>query len=232
VKQGLLHKTVGLGGKTSVAYNGVDRFIFHPRPDEDRKKVCRALSLPPGKKIIGFVGRYEVWKGHETFLETVRRLLAERGDLFFLIVGGAITEEVAPQVRRYRDAILSRIRTMNLNGSLLMLGHRDDIPEIMAALDVYVCSSDYEPFGLVVLEAYESGVPVVISRTVGATEVLKHWEGVFIAEPRDASSFASCIAEALEYANRRRSDEPADHTPGTLSWRDYARTFEQLYASV
>lgn len=235
VKADLLNKTFGLGKKTGVAYNGVDPSIFYPRSRERRDEIRRKLGLPIDKRIIGFIGRFEVWKGHATFLEAARNLALTHDDLLFLLVGGAITEEVAPQVSRYRREILGRLREMDLNGKLFMFDHRDDIPEIMAALDVYVCPSDYEPFGLVALEAFASGVPVVASSTVGAMEVLGNHEGVFIAEPHNPSSFARRIEEALASVdNGRTTPKVLTGVPSgfPLTWRNYAGTFEALYRAA
>ncbi len=236
VKFDLLKKTFGLGKKTGVAYNGVDPSIFYPRTPESRKEIRRKLGLPIDKRVIGFIGRFEVWKGHDTFLTAARDLALSRDDLLFLMVGGAITEAVAPQVRQYRSGILARLQEMGLDGKLIMFDHRDDIPEIMAALDVYVCSSDYEPFGLVALEAFASGIPLVATNTVGAVEVLLGCEGVFVAEPRNPSSFVRQIEAALGYSARdgmlhsgRDSDPVMSRIP---TWETYARNFEAAYSAA
>jgi glycosyltransferase involved in cell wall biosynthesis len=235
VKNDLLNKSVGLRGKTEVAYNGIDPEIFYPRTSEDRMQIRHRLGLPTGKKVIGFIGRFEVWKGHGTFLEAARDLLSSRDDLFFLMVGGAITQDVAPEVGRYRNEILKRLKELDLEGKVLMFDHRDDIAEIMASLDVYVCPSDAEPFGLVALEAFASGVPVVASNTVGAMEVLGSHEGVFIAEPQNPSSFVGQIEAALRYADNKRDRAPDSveiRSRNQFTWRTYAGKFEALYQAA
>ena len=235
VMEDFLNKTFGLRGKTGVAYNGVDPEVFHPRSSERRMQIRRDLGIPADKKVVGFIGRFEVWKGHATFLEAARILLSSRTDLFFLMVGGAITEAVAPQVSRYQNDIMNRLDGMDLDGRMLMLGHRDDIPEIMASLDVYVCPSDAEPYGLVALEAFASGVPVVASSTVGAMEILGSRKGVFIAEPFDPSSFARRIEEALAHDHTGQQSagvSKGNELSGEFTWRSYAATFEACYEAA
>lgn len=235
VKEDLLRKTIGLKHKTQVAYNGVDSLVFYPRSAEERQQVRSKLGLPLEKKIIGFVGRFEVWKGHVTFLEAAKLLIGTRDDLFFFIAGGAITRDVAPEVARYRNNVMNRIEEIQFKERLMLLDHRDDIPEIMAAMDVYVCSSDYEPFGLVALEAVASGVPVVASRTVGAMEVIGGMEGVFLAKPRDPRSFVRLTEQALRFARDREdrnAAKPTVTTSNQFTWRQYAVTFEQLYLAA
>ena len=235
VKEDLLRKTIGLKHKTQVAYNGVDSLVFYPRSAEERQQVRSKLGLPLEKKIIGFVGRFEVWKGHVTFLEAAKLLIGTRDDLFFFIAGGAITRDVAPEVARYRNNVMNRIEEIQFKERLMLLDHRDDIPEIMAAMDVYVCSSDYEPFGLVALEAVASGVPLVASRTVGAMEVIGGMEGVFLAKPRDPRSFVRLTEQALRFARDREdrnAAKPTVTTSNQFTWRQYAVTFEQLYLAA
>ncbi|MBI3364622.1 MAG: glycosyltransferase family 4 protein, partial [Ignavibacteriae bacterium] len=181
------------------------------------------------KKVIGFIGRYEVWKGHLTFVEAAYQLLRSRDDLCFLMIGGPITSRVAPQVSRYQEEVLRKVRQMGLNGKLIVWDHRNDIAEIMAALDVFVCPSDYEPFGLVVLEAWESGLPLVVTRTVGAIEVLKGKLGIIVAEPRNTTSFVDGIERALSIP---LSDISGKRVYGEHGWQSYARQFEALYEKV
>ena len=238
VKDDLEKKTIGLGRKMTVAYNGVDPSLFFPRSLDERQNIRRRLGLPIDKRIVGFVGRFEVWKGHLTFLGAAERLLALRNDVMFLMVGGAITQEVAPQVGRYRERVVRYIGAHDFGKCLLVWDERDDIPEIMSAIDVLVCSSDYEPFGLVALEGHACGIPVVAGRTVGAMEVLKDKAGVFVAEPCDPDSFARSIAGALDYARNAPGNASDVPNPGAVSgemrqsWPLYARAFERLYESV
>ena len=232
VKKDLLSKTVGLGEITSVAYNGVDMSLFFPRTAEERNKIIAKVSLSSDKKIIGLIGRYELWKGHLTFIDTAKQLLRSRNDICFLIVGGAITSDVASAVELYRQEVVNYINELSLQQSIILLDHRNDIPEIMALLDVLVCPSDYEPYGLVLLEAYESGVPVVASSSVGALEVLRGKQGVFVAEPKNPDSFVREINNALRFDRTILTSRDSKKSSDQLSWQTYAQSFEDLYEKI
>lgn len=232
VREDLLNKTAGLGTMTSVAYNGVDPLLFYPRSAADRVSIRERLSLPVDKCLIGLIGRFEVWKGHRSFVDAARILSQQRPDLRFVFIGGAITERVAPHVARYRDSVIAQIGGAGLADQVIMLGHRDDVPELMAALDVCVCPSDEEPYGMVVPEAVASGIPVVASRTVGALEVVRDLPGVFIAEPRNPESLAGKIAEAIDFSRGTGAapHSAVDQLPaGRFRWQEYAGEFEKLY---
>ncbi len=231
----LKKKTFGLKKKIKLIYWGVDTSKFHPRTKEEKQRLREKLGLPHDKKIVGFIGRYDVWKGHETFLNAASQLIQTRNDLFFLIVGGAMTEEIIPSVARYRKKILKRIEDLKLQDRLTVWGHRDDIPDVTASLDVFVCPSDQEPFGLVVLEALASGVPVVVSSTVGALEVLDGIENVFVAEPRNAVSFSDKITDALELDKKIFSSQQSQRlldVLNQLSWGAYSSKYEQIYQNL
>lgn len=232
VRRDVLGKTVGLDRKTAVIYWSVDGGIFRPRTRGERAAIRERLGLPAAARLVGLIGRFDVWKGHHTFLEAARRLLDRLGNVVFLVAGGSLTEGVDPAVGEYRRAVLGHAERLGFGSALLMLGHREDVPDIMASLDVFVCSSDVEPFGLVVLEALSCGVPAVVSRPAGVLEVLKGNAAVYVAEPKDPDSFASQIAKALASAPCR-DGEPARTLTGEVpSWRDCARRYEDVYESL
>lgn len=228
VKNSLSESASSIRHPITVAYNGVDTTFFHTRPKAERRRIRKQLDLPLDKSIVGLVARYEVCKGHDTYLEAASTLCRQRADLFFLIVGKGTTERSVPRVARYRNRIQERIRELNLGDRLKEFDHTDDIPRFVSALDVLVCSSDAEPYGLVVLEGYASGVPVVASKTVGALEVLKEEKGIFICEPMDAISLSERILAALDSGRQK----PRAQKLKELSWKNYARQMEQVYDEV
>ncbi|MFH0992631.1 MAG: glycosyltransferase family 4 protein [bacterium] len=228
VKAHLLKYTIGLEPKVSVMYNGVDASLFRPMIENEKRAVREKHGLPAGKKVVGLLGRYEVWKGHQTFLQAAELLLAKRTDLLFIVIGGAITGEIVPAVRKYRADFLESVHRSPINDHFLLWDHRDDIFRVIHCLDVVVCPSEQEAFGLIVLEAYASNIPVVVSNTVGALEVLKGEKGIWIAEADSVKAFTKQIELALSDSselipNKQKLDE--------LSWKNYASQWEKIYLS-
>jgi len=116
-----------------------------------------------------------------------------------------------------------------LQDQVLFLGHRNDIPDVMRSLDVAVCPSVSEGFGLTVAEAYAIGIPVVTGNTVGIVELLRNEPGMFIAETGDSNSFAAGIEQALAYGY----ESVPVHRPSKFGgWDAYARIFEECYQQL
>lgn len=231
VKNFLVEDTIGLKKKVSVIHNGVDCSRFFPRSLVERRQVRESLKIPNEKKVIGLISRFEVWKGHLVFLDAAKILLSLRHDIIFMIVGGATTAEQIPAVADYRDKVLRRVEELRAGEAIRVLTHQDDAAKIIGSLDVLVCPSDKEAFGLVVLEAFVSGVPVVASRTVGALEVLNDAKGIVVSEPNDPVSLARQIEAALEYRAHLGGEELSlsNDMLEKVGWERYARRFEELY---
>lgn len=224
IKDDMVSKTLGLRRRMELIYWGVDLSRFVRLSEQERNALRNRIGLPTDKKIVGLVARYDVWKGHLTFLEAGRIATRTRKDLIFLIIGGATTDAVIPAVARYLEKVKEAAASFREDGIVTIWGHRDDIAAITACLDVCVCPSDREPFGMVVPEALACGIPVVASRTVGALEVVDGEKGVYVAKSGDANDFAEKIGLALA-GGRDFVFSPRD----TVHWQHCAHRYEALY---
>lgn len=230
MRQDLLHRSIGLAGRVSVIYWGVDMERFKPRSQEERKTLRNQLQLPEGNTVIGFIGRYEVWKGHLPFLDAAERLVAKRPGTMILMVGGAITGAVVPDVARYHRRVQERIAAFAPTEALIVWDHRADIPEVMACLDLLVCPSDREPYGLVVLEALACGIPVVVTRTVGALEVFHKEILPFVAEPGSSESIFLAMETAL--SRSIGGDERSKSAKTVVNWPDWGNYSALVEAKI
>jgi glycosyltransferase involved in cell wall biosynthesis len=233
VSDDLKRKTIGLEKKMKCIYWGVDITKYYPRSLEEKVLIRKKYNLPLDKNIVGFIGRYDLWKGHHTFLDAAVDLMHQRNDLIFLIAGGAPTGDLIPAVAEYHKSVKDKIAALNNSEKFILLDHTDDIPEIMSALDVFVCPSDSEPFGLVVLEAVACGIPAVVSETVGAVEILNEAKGVCLALHKNPKSFSQAVQLALQYSSLK-TDFAAENRPilSQFSWQEYSKQYQDLYDSL
>jgi len=156
--------------RIAVVHNGVDTDIF--TPDNGR---------PRGNHLI-YVGRLSPEKGLRHLLEAVRILHQQVSDIELTLVGDG------PE----RAALEGQARALGLAGTVHFMGARshDDVPELMRQADIFVLPSLEEGFGIVLIEAMASGLPVVASDTGGIPEIVGDGENGLLVPPGDAKRLA------------------------------------------
>jgi len=220
-----------LARRTSVVPPGIRADSFE---NGDRRTLRHALGLTDDVPLAGLVARYDTWKGHAVFLDAAVRIRQERPDVRFVIVGGSLNGEQLPHVERYRDSVLTRRKQLGLEEAVAVLGHRDDVPSILAGLDVLVCPSDHEPFGMIVLEALAAGTPVVASDSGGPAEILEHGRSGVLFPTGSPAGLADAVLRILgdpDLRQRLRREGPRRVRERYTSAR-YARDVEALYAGL
>ena len=204
-----VHHALGYARRDEVIANGFDMARFQPDP-ESRRAVRAELGIPEDSPLIGLVARLDPLKDHATFLAAAALLRERRPHVHFLLCGEGITPE-APQFREAAEGVA-------LDGHYHLLGRREDVPRLQAALDIATSASVAEAFPLAIGEAMACGVPCVVTdvgdsaRLVGETgrvvpprspEILaRAWEALLDAPPSER--------ERLGQAARRRVGEHFD----------------------
>ena len=200
---------------------GVDTARFAPR---DRARARAALGLDAERHVVGTIGRLNAQKGHTYLLQAAERLAERRADIEWVIAGDG-------EVRARLEA---EARLRGLEQHVRFLGHRSDVPEILAALDVFVLSSNFEGMCFAVAEALAVEVPVVATDVGGVSQSVVDGETGLLVPPRDPAALADAIerlvddgdeATRLGSAGRQRVEELYD-----LS--EMAAATERLYARV
>lgn len=168
--------------KITVVYNGIDISKFSTaEPGTLRKE----LNLSATTKIVGMVGRVHPSKGHATFLKSIPEIVSQYPDVVFVIVGDG---EYVTQLKK-------------MNAPVHFLGKRNNIPEIMKDLDVFVMASLNEPFGLVTVEAMAAGAVVVAANSGGTAEIIVDGESGLLILPKDPTVLAEVVVKILNDDN-------------------------------
>jgi UDP-glucose:(heptosyl)LPS alpha-1,3-glucosyltransferase len=170
-----------------VVYHGVDYERFAPRHCQPlRGPVRQRLGVAEDEVLFLFVGHAYRRKGLPTLLRAVERLAAEGSRVRLLVVGGDRHNRVFHISRRQRELTITA-------------GSVDDPLSFYAAADALVLPSYYDPFGLVVLEAAACAMPVVVTRSTGASELLSDGvEGYILDDPADDAALAARLRQLLE----------------------------------
>ena len=207
-----------------VIPNGIDTEIF--RPGEGRR-LREELGIAPEVLLVGSVGNVRPAKDYQTLLRTAHRVKAVMGPKVKFVVAGQRT-------RPLFDELESLQRELELEDTVEFLGFRDDIPELLRALDLLLLSSSHEGFSLVVVQAMATGLPVVSTRCGGPEEIFAdEREGLF-CPPGDPEALAAGILRLKrDSAGRRNMGEKGRNTAERhFSVGAMVRAYESLYRQL
>lgn len=171
--------------KVSMIPNGVDLKEFRAADSSQERLNTRAeLHLPTDHPVVLFAGDI---RSPRKNLAAAMRAIA-RLPLVRLAVVGRLDGSDAP-------ALAERL---GIRDRCHFLGFRDDMPRVMRACDAFVFPTFYEPFGIVVVEALASGLPVITTAEAGATDTLTTACGTSVADPADDRLLANAVSQWLD----------------------------------
>lgn len=155
---------------------------------ERAQRVRRALGFDDGRKVLVAVGRHEFQKGHRYLIEAMPAIRAELPEAVLLIVGraGSVSNELSAAIER-----------LGLGQSVHLLGHRQDVGDLLVAADVFIFPSLFEGFGGAMIEAMALGVPVVASDIPPLREVAGDGSVLFVP-PASTEALAGGVIRILQ----------------------------------
>lgn len=182
-----VHVALGYAaGKMEVIPNGFDLARFRPDPAACAS-VRNELHLSANTPLVGIVGRFDPQKNHAGFLVAAGLLLRSRPDVHFVLVGAGIDSN--------NDELAAVARRAGVFDATHWMGRRDDIPRLMAALDVLASSSFSEAFPNVLGEAMACGVPCAVT-DVGDSAAIVADTG-HVVRSGDMPALATAIGDLL-----------------------------------
>jgi len=185
----------------------------------------RELNLDGDRPLIGKIGVIRGWKGHDCFLEAIPLVLRKIPAARFVIAGAG------PGF----DEIRQKVKTRGLELTVAMLGHREDVPQILAALDVMALASTAgEGTPQVIPQAFAMKTPVVATRAGEMPVVLGEGERGILVQMNDAPGLAQGILDTLENpgAARERSEKAYQYCRDNLTVETMMDKTIAVYADV
>jgi glycosyltransferase involved in cell wall biosynthesis len=175
---------------TSMVYNGVDLEQF---------KDVQAASLPVPKNaiMVSYIGSIEPRKGLDVLVKAAG-LLGTNRPVHFVIVGDATAGN-----REYLKKVKKLINLYELEQRCHFLGFRNDIPEILAATDIFCHPANKEEFGRVVIEAMASSVPVIASKIGEIPNMVEDGVSGILVDRDDHVGLGEAILKLLQDASLR-----------------------------
>ncbi|HWT83667.1 MAG TPA: glycosyltransferase family 4 protein [Candidatus Methylomirabilis sp.] len=203
---------------------GVDLEMFHPsRVDSTRFR--KELGLKSGTPLLGMIAVLRSWKGHLVFLQALRQLRDKGIDVQAVLVGEG----------PFRKVVQEAIRCHGLAAHVHLMGHREDVADILSGLDVVVSASTAaEGVPQALLQALAMRRPVVASDVGGTPEVIRPGETGWLVPPGDPEALAGALEEAL--ADRPRAQRLGETgrkiVEAEYSLQRMGEQMEELYWSL
>jgi glycosyltransferase involved in cell wall biosynthesis len=190
--------------RPQVVYNPVDLARFDPALiDRAVARARLAGELGEGgarRRLLGLVAQISPWKGQDTAIEALRLLVEQGVDAQLLLIGSA--KFVSRSTRYDNNEYLARLRASvaaaGLEDRVLWLGEREDVPELISALDLLMLPSREEPFGRALIEGMALGVPVLATNVGGPREILEDGREGYLISPEDPAAWAAAARTILE----------------------------------
>ncbi len=180
--------------KIVTVHMGIDLNRFSPERVNGATTRCQ-WGISPDEPVVGTVARLVPGKGLEVFLDAVARVAERHPRTRFLIVGGGPLQAALEQ----------KAHDLGIANRVVFTGVRSDIPEHLAAMDLFVLPTLREGFGVVFAEAMAMGKVVVGSDIAPVREVVADGETGLLFPPDDTDGFAEAIVSLLADEPRRRA---------------------------
>lgn len=211
--------------RLKVIYDGVDFNRFHGGLSGE--KIREELGVKNHEMLVGSVARYSWVKGLSYFLEALAQVMEENSLVKGLVVGRIKDKKVYQQLRDW-------VKKRRLEERIYLLGYRQEVEEILAALDVMVLASlGSEGSSRVVMEAGAMGKPVVGTRVGALPEMILDGETGFLVPPGDPQAMALVLKVLLsERVRQEMGRNSILWIQGNFDGRDRSEKVERLYRGI
>jgi glycosyltransferase involved in cell wall biosynthesis len=205
--------------------NGFDSTVFAPSP-RVRVAVRERLGVPDEAVLVGTVARVHPQKGHATLFAAAAQVVATAGhDVRFLLVGdGTAPQDMAWKALAPDPAVRAR---------LIPMGRRDDVPELMQAMDVLVNPSNTEALPNVLGEAMATGVPCIATDVGDCAWMIGDRD--LIVPPNDPDALAAALSRLVAMPRAERSrvgDRGRQRITDELGIERMVSSYERLYGEL
>ena len=219
-KRTMLRTGLARPSQVVVIHNGVE--TTKPTTPETAARKRSELGLSSDALVVGSVGRLVEQKGHTFLVRAARRVVDAVAEATFLIVGEG----------PLRERLSEEIDGLGLTQNVRLLGHRDDVRELLPALDMVVLPSLWEAMPYAMLEAMAARLPIVAFDVSGLSEFVRHGRDGLLVPERDCVALADGIISLGEDTPRRlcMGENAREFVCTRFSSRHFVQSLERLYS--
>ena len=182
--------------RMDVVGEGVDLNEFHPGVDGSGFRA--EFGIAEDATVFGLVSMIRGEKGYNHFVNAASKVLEKFPDARFVIAGDGEPARVEKLRKKIRDMFPRQ------PSPVLLVGYRDDVPKVMAAIDVLVLPSKQEAQSLVIPQAFATGKPVIASNVGGIPENVQDGVNGFLVSPGDENGLAAAMEKLAASPDLRR----------------------------
>jgi glycosyltransferase involved in cell wall biosynthesis len=188
---------------------------------DENRRLRTELGIASTDPVIGVVGSLYPVKGHHHLLAAVPQVLRVYPQATFLIVGKGDLE----------DSLREEVMRRGLERAVRFLGYREDVPNLLSIMDIFVLPSLSEGLSLALLEAMAAGKPVVATNVGGNPELVRDGVTGFSVPPQDPDAIAGGILSLLGDERRRKifGDNGRQRVKQYFSLEAMADNYQKLY---
>lgn len=201
-----------------VIANGINskKFICVPK---SKNEIRNGLNILKGKFVIGHVGRYNKAKNHLTILKVAGKLIKNNKDIELILCGRG-TDDIE---------IKDELKKLGISEEVHCLGNRNDIPEILKALDFFYFPSLSEGQPNALIEAMISGLPICASDIGSIKESVPYFLNDYLVNPLDIKKSIEII---LKSYNKKNSELIEDTKLWAIERYDPSRQFNNFFIKL
>lgn len=205
--------------KIMLIPNGIDTDRYNP--EVDRSIVRKEWGIKREEILIGHIARFTYWKGQKVFVQAAVEIVKQIPDAKFVLVGSPVFENDT-----YEKEVKKMVAESGFGHQFLFPGFRDDLANVIAALDIFVHSS-IEPEGcpLTLLIAMGMGKPVIATKVQGNNEIIENdQQGIFVSpeKPEDIAQAVLRIVKDQAFS-QNLSQQARERILDRYSIQAYAR---------
>jgi UDP-glucose:(heptosyl)LPS alpha-1,3-glucosyltransferase len=208
-------------GKINVVHSGANLEFFNPDKRKFRKKILEKHNIDPREAVIIFVGNPFGRKGLDYAIKALPKI--KYNNFKFLVIG-----------KDDKKPYLELAKKLGVEDKIVFAGLTTEINKYFASSDIFLFPTLYEPFGLVILEAMASGIPVITSKTAGAAELIDDMKnGMILDDPTDYNKITEKLNYLLENRERlRKIGKEARKKAEKYSWNTTAKKMLTVFKKV
>lgn len=215
--------------KSRVIYDAVD--VPAAEMQESGAVVRRELGVPDGCVVVGMVARVSRQKDYFTLADAAVAILGKHPNTRFLIVGDNSLVELN---RSHYAEVAARLNELGIADRFIFTGHRDDVPRLIAAMDLCVLCTHREGFPLSILEAMAMGKPVVATNVGGIPEIVRPGATGYLHQHGNSKELAEAVLTLIDNPEeaRRMGETAREDVRQNHSRQKFADEIAKTYLDV